>query len=424
MNLNDMPDEVLCQIFDKLDVYELKLASLVCRRWAELTFAGQRMDRVWFMLPDADWEPLLNIKRPYRNINHDGRLLTEVPFERLSRLLQILKLPVRMLQIDYGLTFEELRLILLEVPELQHLSIKSYIDSNGKTNGPFPVLTKLKCLELYRLENNEFDFFAMNILNLHSLYMSCDTDSELEAWKHLSGQLQLVNINQSKATHFSHFLELTFPHLEDFTIEKLICETTEEENIVSSRGNDFFRRHSLLRRLSVSVTFLVEWIRSITIHCPNLTYLDLLLKDPEEGILESLVHCPLLKHLKLDGKLDTKLFRGTIKSLESVKLRMHPSRVFLENLFETAPQLYYLEINPICYEYLQVLDCKFICEKFSCLRRLELDLTYGTPADNSGLVRIDRLVHLEKLKLWALNNIHCIHQNNVRCLTISHFVSL
>ncbi|XP_052862252.1 uncharacterized protein LOC128268962 isoform X2 [Anopheles cruzii] len=288
MNLNDLPDEVLEQIFDHLDLYELKIASLVCSRWAKVTFSGQRMDRVWFVLGGADWKSLLKIKRPYRNIRH-----SEGPFERLSRFLQTMKLPVRMLQFDYVLTFEELRLILLKVPELQHFSIRDYIDYNCKTNEPFPVLTKLKCLNLSNSGNNQFDFFRMNVANLQSLYMTCATNRDLEAWRYMSGQLKFVYVYESNSTYFSLFLELTFPHLEDFTMRNFSGVTAE--TIATSRSHGFFRRHSLLRRLSVSVPISVEWIRSIASHCPELTYLSLFLMNPEEGILESLVQLTKLR---------------------------------------------------------------------------------------------------------------------------------
>ncbi|XP_052861016.1 uncharacterized protein LOC128268054 [Anopheles cruzii] len=388
------------------------------------------MNRVWLVQPDGGWELVLNTRRSYRNIYHKNVLRIEGPFERLSWFLQTLKFPVRRLKIDYRITFEELRLILLEVPELQYLSIESYIDFNCKTNEPLPVLTKLKCLELGLFQSNLFDCFRMNVANLQSLYMSCETDGELETWRHLSGQLKLVHVFFS--TYSSQFLELTFPHLEDFTIEEVVYGTTEEEEIDLSRGNDFFRRHSLLRRLSVPVPISVEWIRSITSHCPELTYLSLVLKNPEEGTLESLVQLTKLRHLSFPYRsmskyntrlntrqytqLDEKLFRGTFKSLESVELQMHPTRILLENLFETAPQLKYLKIMPRSHYNLQ-LDIQFICEKFSCLRRLELNMYKKTAADNS--VRIDRLDHLEELKIRNVESISFIHRNNVRCLTLS-----
>ncbi|XP_052873088.1 uncharacterized protein LOC128278400 [Anopheles cruzii] len=389
MNLNDLPDEVLEQIFDHLDLYELKLASLVCRRWAKVTFSGRRMDRVWFLLCGATWKTLLNIKRPYRNIHQLG-FRSKAPFKRLSRFLQTLKLPVRRLKVGNGLTLEELRLILLEVPELQDLciaiGIKFPIPDSPR---PFPqVLTKLKCLKLDRYQSNLFDCFRMNVANLQSLYMSCGIESDLEIWRYVSGQLKLAHVYWFYPTYFFQFFELTFPHLEDLTIKEPGYGTTEKK--ASSRSHDFFRRHSLLRRLSVDFTIPVEWIRSITRHCAELTYLYLFVMNMEEGILESLTQLTKLRHLSFlrhskecsylnrsqYTKLDTKLFRGAIKSLESVELEMYPTRVFLENLFEAAPQLNSLEIKTIYDDFADqiALDFEFICEKFSCLRRLELDV--------------------------------------------------
>ncbi|XP_058057051.1 uncharacterized protein LOC131208323 [Anopheles bellator] len=292
-------------------------------------------------------------------------------------------------------------------------------------NGPFPVLAKLKCLKLSGIANNQLDFFRTNVPNLHSLYMSCETNRELEVWRHLSGQLKLAHMCLSNSTYFSHFLELTFPHLVDFAIGQIFCRTTDE--IASSRGNDFFPRHSLLRRLSVSVPIPVQWIRSISCHCPGLTSLSLTLVNPEEGILASLVLLTKLRHLLFlksefiyenrseYTNMHTKLFRGTIKSLESVELEIHPSRNFLENLLEAASQLKRLDIKLTFYDSL-LLDVEFICENFSCLRRLEVDMCNQTPADDS--VRFDKLEHLEELTICNALGISYIHRNNVRCLKI------
>ncbi|XP_052871365.1 uncharacterized protein LOC128276945 [Anopheles cruzii] len=96
---------------------------------------------------------------------------------------------------------------------------------------------------------------------------------------------------------------------------------------------------------------------------------------------------------------------------------MYPTRVLLENLFETVPQLSCLDIELIYNDSISIaFDFEFICEKFSCLRRLELDVRKQTLADNS--VRIDRLEHLEELKIRNAKSISFIHRNNVRCLTI------
>ncbi|XP_058067314.1 uncharacterized protein LOC131216758 [Anopheles bellator] len=434
MNLNDLPEEVLCQIFDKLDLCELKLASLVCRRWAELTFSGQRMNRVWLVQPEGGWKLVLNTRRSYRNILQ--RIWpTDSRFESLAQLLRILKPHVRMLDMRCSITFQQLRCVLQEVPELQRFEA-SVLSSRFNvpaltTNEPFPVLTKLKCLKVHLLEGNHFDFFRMNVPNLHSLTMRCGTDLELKAWRYMSGQLKLVFIYVSNSTYCSQFLELTFPHLEDFTMEETNFMRSEE--ITSMRGYDFFRRHSLLLRLSVSVRIPAAWIRSISSYCSELTYLSLTLDNLEEGILESLVQLTKLRHLSLRAmefiyldrrhysEQETKLFRGTLKSLESVKLTIHPIRVFLEYLFEAAPQLKCLEIgfHNFCDD-LQALDCQFICEKFSCLRRLVLDVKFvppdAYPHDHS--VRIDLPEHLQELQMRCGFCFRYMHGKNVRWLRI------
>ncbi|XP_058065772.1 uncharacterized protein LOC131215397 [Anopheles bellator] len=99
MNVNDLPDEMLCSIFDELDVYELKLASLVCRRWADLTFSGRRMDRVMLVKCDCNCAFVINTKRNYRNVRQPCETvtvtMTDDQMESLLRLLHTLKPHVR-----------------------------------------------------------------------------------------------------------------------------------------------------------------------------------------------------------------------------------------------------------------------------------------------------------------------------------------
>ncbi|XP_052870808.1 uncharacterized protein LOC128276385, partial [Anopheles cruzii] len=175
---------------------------------------------------------------------------------------------------------------------------------------------------------------------------------------------------------------------------------------------DFFRRHPFLQRLSVrGKNIPVEWVESITHHCPELNYLHLFLNDPNEGFLDSLVQLRKLKCLELRGQVDRKILRGAINSLESVELNVRYSRVLLENFFEVVPRLSRLKC---CYN-ISYDEAQFICEKFACLRSLKLTIP-SSAADDS--VRIDKLMHLQELKLSSSCNIRSIHRNNVRCLTV------
>ncbi|XP_058053339.1 uncharacterized protein LOC131205309 [Anopheles bellator] len=165
----------------------------------------------------------------------------------------------------------------------------------------------------------------------------------------------------------------------------------------SSLGHDFFRRHPSLRRISTCKTVTpVEWVESICQHCPEITHLKLtIMVYPEEGVWESLVQLSKLKYLSLRASGDVRLFRGAMKSLESVHLQTAPSLRVLGNLFDVGPQLSCLKICHTSYNEIQ-----FICEKFACLRRLELYV------DDKELNVSDNI------------SIRSIHRNNVRCLTI------
>ncbi|XP_052871270.1 uncharacterized protein LOC128276853 [Anopheles cruzii] len=109
------------------------------------------------------------------------------------------------------------------------------------------------------------------------------------------------------------------------------------------------------------------------------------------------------------------MFQRAIKSLELVELDATSPGVLLENLLEVAPRLNCLKVIQGQHDHLEL---QFICEKFSYLQHLEVDVRKVTAADN--FVRFDGLAHLQELKLWGLIGINYIHPNNVRCLTISY----
>ncbi|XP_058067103.1 uncharacterized protein LOC131216589 [Anopheles bellator] len=419
MNLNDLPDEVLCTIFDHLDLYELKLASSVCRRWSHLTFSGRRMDRVWLVIRHSNCDFLCNTKREYRNVRLTRFFMRTDHLESALPLLLTLMLHVRMLDLQCDVTTEQSRLILLEAPELQHLSmqfdLRLVLTGNCKMNGPFPVLPKLKSLVLV---GSQFYFFPskLNTPNLQCLNMSCSTDLELEAWKYFSGQLKLVRVDVLNGDFLQPLLKLTFPLLEDLSVKSVFDSV--QVLMSSSVADGFFRRHPFLRRLSIitSPFIPVAWVESISQHCPELTYLNLFLESPNEGLLESLVHLKKFKHLSLEGEVYRKILRGVMTSLETVRLRMSYPEVLLKNLFEVVPQLSCLQIT---YR-ISCDELQFICERFSCLRRLELVFGYQFLEEPvaDDFVRFDKLLHLQELKLSGKIKIRSIHPNNVRSLTL------
>ncbi|XP_058060922.1 uncharacterized protein LOC131211441 [Anopheles bellator] len=390
MELNNVPDEVLYQIFDYLDVYELKPASLVCRRWAELTFSGRRMKRVCLEHRISDFDFFSNTKRNYLNIKVNALYSQVDQFESLVRLLRTLKSNIRMLDLKCDVTSEQLRLLLLEAPKLEYLKIKS----NCKTNGPFTVLP-----------DDHFNIICRSMPSLQSLNMRCTCDFELKVWKHLSGQLKLAHVLLFCEEYIEPFLELTFPLLEDLSLR-----FGSIEELVSGRSHEFFKRHPLLRELSIRDLIPLQCFESITRHCPELTYLHLLVKDPEEDFLESLAQLTKLKHLSLEGKVARKKFHGGPKSLELVELDLKNPELLLESLF--APQLKYLKINNA-----HLVHLMFICDNFSYLQHLEVNVKDVIGADDS--VRLNNLTHLLDLKLRGPTNIDYIHHENVRCLTIS-----
>ncbi|XP_052871510.1 uncharacterized protein LOC128277100 [Anopheles cruzii] len=309
-----------------------------------------------------------------------------------------------MLNLQSTLTSEQIRLLLLKTPELQQVSF-NFIARNCETNGPFPVLAKLKSLGLDNSISDQIDFFRTSMPNLQSLHMCCETDFELETWKRLSGQLKLVHVHNFNTDYVYSFLEITFPLLEDLAMGLY--------SYIDEGSRDFFQRHPFLRKLSFRITIPLEWVTSFSRHCPELSYLHLLLEEPEKGYLQSLVQLTKLTHLSLEGEVRDNTFRRAIKSLEFVELNVKYPSFVLDDLPRVAPRLNGLK--------LKIADCEFyviefICRSFPRLQHLEVEM--GFVAEMQDYRRCERLVVFAEYELRRNCGFHYRQHSNVRCLTM------
>uniref|UniRef100_A0A2M4AHG9 Putative lrr receptor-like serine/threonine-protein kinase n=1 Tax=Anopheles triannulatus TaxID=58253 RepID=A0A2M4AHG9_9DIPT len=59
---NSLPDKVLCQIFNRLDLNSVKNASLTCRRWHNIVFFSEYVDRFRLRI-DSLYRPWLHFER-------------------------------------------------------------------------------------------------------------------------------------------------------------------------------------------------------------------------------------------------------------------------------------------------------------------------------------------------------------------------
>ncbi|XP_058065606.1 uncharacterized protein LOC131215236, partial [Anopheles bellator] len=264
----DMLDEVLSLIFDHLDVLDLKSASLVCRRWAKVTFAGRRMKRLCLKV-DAEArdrtvaqdfsEVLLKSTRNYRHVVF-ARNGTWCPTYFLQ-LLRKLTGSIQTLQVfpEWSLSLHDLKLLLLEVPYLQRLSLRSelrhgYFVDVGRKPGQgewLPVLKKLKHLQLARDSGwLRCDAFSVRTIapHLERLVMDCHSEHALDVYRHFSGQLKSVEVVFVQSDYFTRFSEVPFPCLEE-----LDCYCDERTLPFTDNGTvesacSFFRRLSKLRQ--------------------------------------------------------------------------------------------------------------------------------------------------------------------------------
>ncbi|XP_050094819.1 uncharacterized protein LOC126577335 [Anopheles aquasalis] len=414
LELSDLPDELLVMIFDKLDVLGLKEASLVCSRWAGLAFSGCRMDRVLLKVDYTLHEPadydktFLESTRNYRHLQY-AYSTEEMGLNYFLNLLKKFKNSLQTLKIwpNFFITLYQLQQILLELPDLQHLSVQSRIcydfEMRNVPQEPFPVRSKLRSLLLDTEIGLQCDGFDIRTVapNLACLDMDCDSQQALEVYKHFSGQLTSVGVFFKIEDFFLRFCELTFPLVEilDFYCDdEQMFDRTAVRTICS-----FFRNLTKLRRLTLRCNVSMEVIESITRHCRELVYLSLKTDLLQENSLQSLGQLSNLKTLTLDGWMLDNVLHGCkpIPALGSVRLvstKLSDPFVLYGHLGNVAPNLWDLVIIEADIDD-NVLQ--FICDNFKHLKCLTMESCLMIT--DKGLKYTGRLPILRDLQLGFMD---------------------
>ncbi|XP_052860516.1 uncharacterized protein LOC128267668 [Anopheles cruzii] len=427
--INDLPNKLLEIIFDHLGVVDLKNASMVCRRWSDLAFLGRRMDRV-MLVPQFPWDKaLLQSNRKYCHLELRE---TEKCSAYLKELFQTFS--VSSLRLKHGnLSHSVLRSILLDVPNLQHLTIDNIPGQMNKMVEPLPIMRKLEHLENHSINSDSALPWYTIAPSLQGLKMCCDYEDQLEQWRLFSGQLKQVYASFGfQQNLLDRFCDMTFPLLEELSIKSALFEGSfGAEN--SFQRHEFFRRNASLRRLRLDGIYLDKTlVQDITNYNKKLMTLEIIGEhnldreyedNGEQGSLDSLAQLTELKHLRLQN-LPTCIFREreALTSLQSLYMNEITFGYdgllgFLRDLFEIAPQLKCLEVGSVV---MAENAAQYICNNFKKLTRLHL--TYSEKVTRDGLSGIDRLPFLWYLELrfFAVHTlfISIIPLKKVRYLTL------
>uniref|UniRef100_A0A182FYE9 F-box domain-containing protein n=1 Tax=Anopheles albimanus TaxID=7167 RepID=A0A182FYE9_ANOAL len=95
---DELPYEILCLIFDRLDLSSLKCASLTCHRWCEIIFSGRYIKRFTLYVPLVRWPVHVKdgLSSPFRRHGEDAgdskRLILLKAVKRSNRVYRNLTL--------------------------------------------------------------------------------------------------------------------------------------------------------------------------------------------------------------------------------------------------------------------------------------------------------------------------------------------
>ncbi|XP_058067176.1 uncharacterized protein LOC131216644 [Anopheles bellator] len=427
--MSDLPDELWCTIFDYLDLVTLKDASLVCRRWADLTFSGKRMNRVAL---DGCFFPESN--RNYRHVRLAYSLKTR--FDDWCQVVRKYSPSIVTLEIEMCsfITSLELQTLLAHLPSLYHLTIRNGFKECTESIIPYELLPTLKYLSFDKNQDSSAAVrLCMAAPNLECLHMNCTAARELDVYRHFSGQLKLVYVAFLTPNFYNPFMELNFPCLEELSIYEMLDEP--EYDLETSQ--EFFRRHTSLRRLSIKSHFIPNsLIQIITGYCDQLTHLSLNFRIPtrDGGTFGSLSQLTGLKYLKLEGYLESDIFQGcnAMHSLETIEVgefHLFFPVELLHKLYTVAPRLTCLKYEPNWLPDTTDNDLvlRYIFSSFPKLTRLTLSEYPGMWRELDYLkferYYIDKLRKLREFEVRCWSTKTCkiykyFPRNNVRYLEI------
>ncbi|XP_058833007.1 uncharacterized protein LOC131690939 [Topomyia yanbarensis] len=428
VHINDLPEEILPYIFDNLALQDLKNVSLVCRLWSEIAFSGRFMSRIMLRLDFRDGiqnhceRYLLDSNRAYRHIGFYYRS-DKLELDTLLSVLEKFENSVVTLKIcpNYFIMLPDLRLILLQVPNLESLFIVSRIcpDLSRRDAGmSFPVMRKLKHLYLENdggLQLDEIDFRVMTP-NIVSLDMDCDSERALTVYEHFSQQLRELAVFFKRDDFFLPFCELRFSQLEvlDFYSDDHQFEIPNSVQIVCN----FFRKMPKLRKVTLRCNINEDVLAAITESCPELVTVYLKGDNLGEKSFRHLGQLKNLKSLKIEGWIRCNILQGCspIPSLDQMYLHsvlVDDTQGFFRLLKDIAPNLRTLEAieSDIDDECLKYISCNI-----ASLRSLVLEFCPNLTEEAFSFM--DRLKQLRELKLGYLdvpsNLFELMPRNSVR----------
>ncbi|XP_050077913.1 uncharacterized protein LOC126564835 [Anopheles maculipalpis] len=323
--IQQLPYEMLCEIFNYLDIGSVKQCSLTCRRWQEIIFSDSYIKRfklcVKLPLPLPEQNALKISDRLYRNVNLQLQRSTTQTDKRelFNGIYAIFCYP----------KLEQLVTLKLSIPKEETNSILMLMNSIKKMN----VLRELHIVGSYGwiFTSNQTISFKISNQSIRSLFAEnimpiIIKAPNLSSLRIVLNSYETVHVLNEKFLHSNQLPNLK--HLE------LVAGRNLKGSKIASRSNvkhllQFFSKLKTLETLKLQNVLTFGYLlKAICEHCTNLTVLVIeSLHLLETSTLHHLSKLTKLRHLTFGNIrcLDPVSFRGVhLPNLESVALGSFP----------------------------------------------------------------------------------------------------
>ncbi|XP_058456460.1 uncharacterized protein LOC131433870 [Malaya genurostris] len=273
--IEDLPDEMLVEIFSFLEFEDCLAATTVCRLWSGLALRWNelRVD-LEYNVENKSFRTLLASSRPYRHFSFDCSCPC-VDWDEPAQILAKFSSTIEILEISTNNSNKEFPEFLAKMTtlctNLKRLAIEWNESEPSGLEISFQPLNDLSDLYLSLCDESllEIDFRKVtpNITNLH-LRTDLNFKRAHQILQHFSPRLKELKVSFYDEDRFKTVCEMNFPLLKK--LHFLHCSSGQDHDWSLNLFSKFFRRCANLEDVTLRICTNMKVLESIAQFCCNL----------------------------------------------------------------------------------------------------------------------------------------------------------
>ncbi|XP_058467065.1 uncharacterized protein LOC131439957 [Malaya genurostris] len=374
--IEDLPEEMLVEIFSYLKFEECLTATTVCRLWSRLALRWNELRVVLEFDKGTIYRALLDSSRPYRHFFLCCALSCDhcdEPKDEPAQILAKFSSTIETLEFSdpesLGDFAEFLAKLTTFCTNLKRLAIVWYGYGSPGFKYNFQPLNELSDLYLGLIDENllEIDFRKVTP-NITNLYLRIDLYSKLsqQILQHFSPRLKELTVGFHAADHLTTVYEMNFPLLKKLHFYGY--GITLNHDWLLDLFTEFFRRCAKLESVTLQMNVNMQELKSIAQFCCNLQSLCFGIAELSEDCFRCLSEMRCLKCLRIEHTTihahDSKHSIRSFSKLQMLTLycvRVENPTKFNTFLSTLCPALITLELLKIQFNTQTLEIYKAIC---------------------------------------------------------------